>query len=332
MLYLALLILLALFLYIRLKNILDKEFLKIQNNYILLKKEYEGTIQEDTKLKADNAVLERSTEENIALYDITKDICKTLDEDKILAIFREHLSKYIKTGDCKFLKSDADISLYDNSNVLPLAINKQSLGYLIVDDIKGEDRDRFHILANQFLSGLKRALLYKRVQELTIIDSLTQVFNRRYFLERFYEELKRSKKFKLHFCFLMVDIDHFKNYNDNYGHLVGDAILRELTKTIKETIRQVDFIGRYGGEELSIILTETDKEQAHFAAERIRQAIESKQIKVYDEDLKVTVSIGVSTFPDDGNDTRRLIERSDEALYTAKQAGRNRTYIWTAKG
>ena len=331
MLYLALLILLALFLYIRLKNILDKEFLKIQNNYILLKKEYEGTIQEDTKLKADNAVLERSTEENIALYDITKDICKTLDEDKILAIFREHLSKYIKTGDCKFLKSDADISLYDNSNVLPLAINKQSLGYLIVDDIKGEDRDRFHILANQFLSGFKRALLYKRVQELTIIDSLTQVFNRRYFLERFYEELKRSKKFKLHFCFLMVDIDHFKNYNDNYGHLVGDAILKEIAGTIKENIRLIDMVGRYGGEEFCVILTETDKEGARLAAERIRQAIDAKEIKVYDEKLKATVSIGAASFPADSRQSQALIENADSALYLAKQRGRNRVCLYEAK-
>ncbi|MDD2688563.1 MAG: GGDEF domain-containing protein, partial [Candidatus Omnitrophica bacterium] len=168
----------------------------------------------------------------------------------------------------------------------------------------------------------------QRVQELTITDGLTQVFNRRHFLDRCNEELERSKKLRYCFSFLIVDLDYFKKYNDHYGHLVGDVILREVTKEIKENIRQVDFMGRYGGEELSIVLTETDKEKAGFAAERIRQAIESKSIRAYDEDLKITVSIGLATFPDDSPDIQGLIERGDEALYIAKEAGRNQVRVF----
>jgi diguanylate cyclase (GGDEF)-like protein len=129
----------------------------------------------------------------------------------------------------------------------------------------------------------------------------------------------------------MIDIDHFKDYNDRYGHLVGDAILKEVSKSIKENIRQIDLSGRYGGEEFSIVLAETDKEQAQFVAGRIRQAIEYKCIRVYDEDLKITVSVGISAYPGDGKNAEELIDRADSALYQAKQEGRNRVCVYGAR-
>jgi diguanylate cyclase (GGDEF)-like protein len=233
------------------------------------------------------------------------------------------MQRYIRVDDCKLLHPDEDIVKYSNYTIVPLNAYKKTIGFLAVSGLKTIDTDKFHIIAQQFMLGIKRALLYKEVQELTITDNLTQVFTRRYFMERFIEELDRSKKFKHKFSFLMIDIDRFKEFNDRYGHLVGDVVLREITKTIKDTVRQIDLIGRYGGEELSIILTETDKDQARFAAERLRRAIESKCIKAYDEDLKATVSIGISTYPADANDAKSLIEKADEALYNAKEAGRN---------
>jgi diguanylate cyclase (GGDEF)-like protein len=314
---------LTVFLYVSLKRRLDKNFFKAGDNYGNLKQEYDNLAQENIRLKRGNADLERSAEETIALYDITKDICTALDEDRVFEIFRERINRYISIGDCRFLKEGADLAPYKDSKVLPLMIDKQSIGYLVAEDVRKEDEDKFHILSQQFLSGLKRVLLYRKVQELSITDGLTQIFNRRYFIERFKEEIKRAKKFKLKFSFLMVDIDHFKNYNDRYGHLVGDAILLEVARAVKENIRQIDFMGRYGGEEFSIILAETDKEQTRFAAERIRQAIESRQITVYDEDLKATVSLGLATFPDDARETQGLIE--------AKQAGRNKVCAYQAQ-
>jgi diguanylate cyclase (GGDEF)-like protein len=211
---------------------------------------------------------------------------------------------------------------------LPLEIDKTPLGYLAVSGVKEAEEDKFNILAQQFLLGAKRAHLYQKIQELAITDSLTGSLSRGFYMERFKEELERSEKFRFNFSLLMADIDHFKQCNDNYGHLVGDAILKEVAKTLKENIRQIDLIGRYGGEEFSIILIETDKEGAKFAAERIRQALEARHIRVYDEDLKVTVSIGISTYPGDARDVQALIERADEALYQAKQGGRNRVCVY----
>ncbi len=330
MLHLSILILLTVFLYIWVQKRLHKSFADKKNNYERLKYEYEKAVQENTNLKTNNSRLEGAVEETIALYDITKDIRKILDEDEIFNLFKERINEYIKVGDCLLLKKDTDLSQYKNYTILPLTIERNTIGYLVASDIGEKGKDKFHILAQQFVSGIKGAFLFKQVQELTITDSLTQIFNRRYFLERFNEEMERSKKFKFCFSFLMIDIDHFKEYNDHYGHLVGDAILREVTKTIKENTRQIDFMGRYGGEEISIVLVETDRDQARFAAERIRQAIESRHITVYDEDLKVTVSIGLSTFPQDASDTQTLIDKADEALYLAKQTGRNRVCVYEA--
>ncbi len=324
MLYLTTLALLTIFIYISFQKELYKSLSGENDNYGRLKYEYGRLSKENTGLKADNSALEQSAEKIIALYDITKEVCKALEEDKIFSIFKDSINSYIEAVDCRFLKPDEDLAAYKGYTVLPLMIHKQTLGYLAAGGIKEEDLDKFHILTQQFLLGIKRALLYKKVQELTITDTLTQVFNRRHLLDRLNEEVERSKKFNHNLSFLMADIDHFKKYNDHYGHLVGDAILRETSRAIKENLRQIDFMGRYGGEEFLIILTMTDKEQAKFAAERIRQAVEHKHIRAYDEDLKVTISIGISTFPADADEAPSLIDRADGALYQAKHKGRNK--------
>ena len=273
----------------------------------------------------ENAKLNKIFAETLALYELTKDICKSLDEEKIFAIFRDNLKKHINFRDCQYIRDNSELIKYKDYMVLPLNTEEdQVAGYLAVDGILDEDREKFKILAQQLLIGLRRAHLYQKIQGMAITDALTQVYCRRYFLERFSEELKRSRKNKLHLCFLMVDLDNFKQFNDRYGHLVGDAILRQVSKTICDMVRQIDFIGRYGGEELAIVLAETDKEQASFAAERIRQAIEASVIKAYDEELRVTVSIGVSTFPDSTDYMRDLIEMADQALYLAKETGKNK--------
>lgn len=276
-------------------------------------------------LNLENARLNKVFAETLALYELTKDICKNLDEEKVFAAFNQSLKKYISIGDCRYLKDSADLAKYKDYTILPLAIEENQIaGYLAVDRIPAGDKEKFGILTQQFLIGLRRALLYQKVQEMTITDPLTQVYCRRYFLERFSEELKRSRKNKLSLSFLMIDLDNFKRFNDHYGHLVGDAILRQVSKTINQAVRQIDFIGRYGGEELSIVLAEADREQANYAAQRIRQAIAEAAIKVYDEELKVTVSIGVSTFPDNALNMQDLIEMADRALYLAKETGKNR--------
>ncbi len=306
------------------KKVLREGLLKKERRLKELEFEYSELNEEKTRLINNNLSIEEKLNEIIVLYNLTKEICKSLDEEKIFIIFKERINDYLKAQSCQLLAKDADLSLYQGQTIFPLAIQEETLGYLVVRNILEKDEEKLRILAQQFLIGAKRAHLYKRMQELSITDSLTGLFSRRHFLDRFKEELRRSKKFKYTFSFLMVDIDKFKTFNDKYGHLTGDAILREVAKTVKETIRQIDFVGRYGGEELSVILVETDKEQACFAAERIRRAIEVKDIKAYDEELKVTISIGLATFSDDGSTLEELIEGADKALYMAKDAGRNK--------
>lgn len=277
------------------------------------------------QLDSENKKLDSKFSDTLALYELTKDICRSLEEEKVFAIFNKSLKKYITIGDCHYIKEAADLIKYKDYVILPLNIEENRIiGYLVADRIAEADKEKFGILAQQLLIGLRRALLYKKVQSMTIVDPLTGVYCRRYFLERFNEELRRSKKNKLYLTFLMVDIDNFKQFNDRYGHLVGDAILRQVAKIITETVRQIDFIGRYGGEELSIVLAETDREQANFAAERIRQAIATAINRIYDEELKVTVSIGVATFPDHAQNIQDLIDLADQALYLAKETGKNK--------
>jgi diguanylate cyclase (GGDEF)-like protein len=301
--------------------------------------EKDGLLKDKLRLDAENNALNKEFSQILELYELTKDICKSLDEEKVFNIFRQNLKKHIGGGDCRYIKDSADLIKYKDYTILPLASPEnqpmalasgsqttalQPVGYLAFDGILDQDKDKLSILAQQFLIGLRRAIFYQKVSQLSITDTLTQVYSRRYFLERFQEELRRCVNNKLRLSFLMTDIDNFKHYNDRYGHLVGDGILRQVSKIIRDTIRQIDFIGRYGGEELSIVLAETDREQANFAAERIRQAIASAVIKVYDEELKVTISIGVSTFPDNAACVRDLIEMADQALYLAKETGKNK--------
>ncbi len=332
MLYIASLILLscASFLFVKflfslIKFTEEDEAIRLRSEYALLLGKTEG-------LKKNNMALENNVNDTISLYDINKDISRQLDESRIFSIFKERVSNYIKLEECVYFQGKEAPIGYKDSFVLPLVINRETKGYLVASGIAEKDRQRFHILAQQLMIMLRRSLLFKRVQELAIIDGLTKVFCRRHFLERLDEEIKRSIKFKYKFSFLMVDIDRFKSFNDRYGHLVGDAILKEVSAAIKDSIRQIDFVGRYGGEELSVVLPETDKEQALFAAERMRHSIESRKIKVYDEEVKVTVSIGLATFPDDSDNGLSLIDKADQALYSAKESGRNRSCVYHNQG
>ena len=322
---------LLLSLYLWLKYILKRNFIKAQKYYSDIQDEYAELLEVNTKIQEDNFGLESLAEENIALYDITRDLCKSLEEEKVFSIFKKQLSSYIGIEECKFIKDNIDIAQYRDSLVVPLKIERTVIGYLIAGGLKEEDKEKFHILVQQFVLGMKRAVLYQRVQAIAITDSLTGVFSRRYCLERFHEEIQRSKKFKHSSSFMMVDIDYFKSYNDKYGHLVGDAILHQVAATIKENVRQIDLVGRYGGEEFAIVLVELGTEQSQIVAERIRKAVEGKSIKVYDEELKVTISLGVSTFPKDAQEAQGIIDKADQALYRAKESGRNKIYLYSQK-
>jgi len=207
---------------------------------------------------------------------------------------------------------------------IPLFVEEKIASILYIENIPRRYFENFIILTSQFAIQFQKVVLYKRVQEISITDSLTEVSTRRHFLERFKEEIRRSMRHKSNLPLLMLDLDHFKETNDRFGHLVGDVVLKEVAGILKSNLREIDIIGRYGGEEFAIALAGTGREEAHQAAERIRESIEGTVFKAYDEVVSTTVSIGVGVFPDDGVDVENLIESADKALYKAKESGRNR--------
>lgn len=214
------------------------------------------------------------------------------------------------------------------ATAFPLRMEDRLHGFLVVKDLMPEDLDRCGILVSQFALAVRRIRLYERVQELAIRDGLTGLLVRRHFVMRLQEEAARAARQELPLSFLMVDIDRFKEINDRHGHLVGDAVLRELAALLRTQVRDVDLLGRYGGEEFGLGLPEADTAQAQMAAGRIRQAVQNAGFRAYDEHLSITVSIGVSALPRDAADATELIEHADAAMYKAKMEGRNRVCVF----
>lgn len=206
-----------------------------------------------------------------------------------------------------------------------------------IHGIKEEDLARVEVLSAYLVLLIKKIKLYETVRELAIVDELTQVFVRHHFLERLEEELRRSIRFKLPLTVLMLDIDHFKRYNDDFGHLVGDATLKEVSDLLKRNLRRVDLVGRYGGEEFIVAMPETRIANVVEVAERIRSSIARHDFQVYNVKTKVTVSQGIMVF--DGEKAAQservdakaiaveLIRKADEAMYRAKDEGRNRVCL-----
>jgi diguanylate cyclase (GGDEF)-like protein len=173
-------------------------------------------------------------------------------------------------------------------------------------------------------ANLRLSALNKELVEISIIDGLTQVYNRRYFMERFRQEVKRVGRYGPPVSLLMIDIDHFKKVNDTYGHQAGDAVLAGVAGLIKWKLRETDLIARYGGEEFCVIATGTEQAGALVLAERVRQLVDGAAFEHAGKTLMVTISIGVSTWtPADRDDFEELIRRADAALYQAKEQGRN---------
>lgn len=179
----------------------------------------------------------------------------------------------------------------------------------------------------QFGLAMQRASLFDQINLLAITDSLTGLFNKRKLSRDLEREFVRSRRYHHRFSFIMADIDHFKAFNDTYGHQAGDAVLHEVADAMERGRREVDRVYRYGGEEFSVLLPETDWPEALEVAEKIRRSVESMAVEFegLDEPLKVTISMGVAAYPHDSDELESLVGAADEALYAAKESGRNRT-------
>lgn len=185
------------------------------------------------------------------------------------------------------------------------------------------------------VSRLARRLTtaYETIEVMSITDELTRLHNRRHFETRLEEEISRSLRYNSPISLMILDIDHFKKVNDNYGHQAGDWVLTQFAALLKDNVRKADVPARWGGEEFAVILTESTVSQARMAAEKVRRNVESSEFNIPDgRSIPVTVSVGVASLDmisgdEVGNEADVLVKTADDALYRAKQEGRNRTVV-----
>ncbi len=253
---------------------------------------------------------------------------------------KEEMMRKLPLGQFKKIKDD--IEQINAEVVMPLMYKNRIVGILNLDNkLSGDfydptDIDILNTLAYEAAVAIENARLYREA----ITDGLTKLYHHKYFKARLTEEIERTKRYARPLSLLMIDLDHFKEINDKYGHQAGDLMLQEIAFILKGNLRKVDILGRYGGEEFALLLPDTANKGAKTAADRLRVHIENTKLTAekirkniaehpvhYNySDLKITVSIGVTSY--DGEDkvktTETIITEADSALYAAKKSGRNK--------
>jgi len=219
---------------------------------------------------------------------------------------------------------------FDRMLVVPLCGTQSEAGMLwLLEDGKpfAEDEiDRIRTLATYAETALDNCERYQLAKERAFIDDVTEVYNARYLLQATENEIRRAERYKKPLSVVFLDLDRFKLVNDNHGHLVGSQVLRNLSQLLSQCVRDVDTLARYGGDEFTILLVDTDHESALAIAERIRRTVESHVFEAgRGGSLRLTVSLGVGSHPEHGTDRDRLLDTADKAMYRAKSLGRNRT-------
>ncbi|MCI0604193.1 diguanylate cyclase [bacterium] len=210
----------------------------------------------------------------------------------------------------------------------PMRHQQQRIGALLLGS-KQEEAFSSHqarvvsILCNQAAVSLENSSIIQKMEELAITDGLTGLFNHRYFQEAFQRELERAERQNQKLTLLIMDIDHFKGFNDSFGHPAGDFILKSLAQVLKKNARKIDVLARYGGEEFAALLPGIDKKNARKTAERWRRNVQRSTFKSGGQSFAITLSIGFATYPEDGHAKIELIEKADRGLYDAKENGRN---------
>jgi len=217
--------------------------------------------------------------------------------------------------------------------IMPLIAKNKIIGLIVADNvftskpISSDDIRLFALLANQAGMAIENSRLYEMVVHKSYTDSITNLWNHGFYQEKLSREVQYALEHNSPLSLLTIDIDNFKQINDNFGHQFGDYILKELAAQLKECSRDKDYVCRYGGEEFSIILIDTNKDQGFEIAERLRKNIEKHIFSAssFQNKINVTVSIGLASLPDDTISKDELISYADKAMYVAKFSGKNKT-------
>jgi diguanylate cyclase (GGDEF)-like protein len=282
-------------------------------------------VEEDNNnlnLEASRGLLEQcETKDNL---NISK--CKFAAEalkSKRPVIYNEVPEEIKKNMGIPELKSGIAVPLKLREDVIGIIV---AVNTLMIHSFTKDDERFLTTLANQVAIALENARIYNRMEEMAIKDGLTQLYNHSHFQETLFEEINRATRYDQALSLLMLDIDNFKDFNDTYGHPVGDEVLKSLAKTLQDITRDIDTVARYGGEEFTIILPETTIGGAKEVACRINQAVRDMIIEENDLKLSVTVSIGAATYNSDLSQ-KELINNADKALYRAKESGKDKTCV-----
>ncbi len=225
---------------------------------------------------------------------------------------------------------DTQIRGLQSLKIFPLVAGERILGTLVAGSRKkaafdNDELRMLEVIAIQAAQAVLRAQLYEAMEKMATTDGLTGLFNHRTFQTRFDEQLASARRYSRKLSFILTDIDHFKSVNDTYGHPIGDLVLKGVSKILREQARDTDIVARYGGEEFAIIMPETDAKGAHIIAERIRERIMKEVFQTEQGPLKVTMSLGIATFPEVSMEKQVLIDQADQCLYFAKRHGRNQS-------
>ncbi|HEY9900364.1 MAG TPA: diguanylate cyclase [Pantanalinema sp.] len=225
------------------------------------------------------------------------------------------------------------LASYHSALIAPILAEDKRLGVIALfnhDDRAFDARSErlLGIIASYAAIAIQNAQLYQTTQQLAITDGLTAVYNRRYFQRQLDNEFRRAPRFGYPIALILLDVDHFKQFNDTHGHLLGDQVLRSMAQILKESVRETDVVARYGGEEFAVILPETTRDHALEVAERIRKNVAHHTFWGRGQTpVQVTVSIGVASRLAAETSAEAMIELSDQALYEAKRTGRDRICV-----
>jgi diguanylate cyclase (GGDEF)-like protein len=216
---------------------------------------------------------------------------------------------------------------------IPLISFGQTLGALTLHSnqrnaFRESELQPLEAVADICANSIQNAHYVERVKQLAYVDGLTGIFNRRFFERRIIEEIERAHRSDTGMAVIMADIDQFKNLNDEFGHLLGDEVLRQVSSLFQRQVRKIDLVCRYGGEEFAILLMQANAQQALAVAEKLRRMVETWQFPGVPR--TITISAGVASYPQHGKTRDEVIRAADQGLYAAKQSGRNRVLLATA--
>jgi len=307
-----------------------RKFTEIFTNELDLEKLSEKALThiiEYTKSSAGVVLIDKGGKIEVSASHLIKNTESLLDMEVVHKAFSNN--KQIKFNFPSDIKIEAGLLEFYPKAILiePVSYKNEVLGLVLLastKDYEDTDINQLNVYTHGLSLGMHNAIIHDKLEQLAVLDSLTKIYNRRFGMERFKEEYSRSVRTNNPLGVLMFDIDYFKKINDTYGHIVGDQVLINFTKIISKNLRKGDVLVRYGGEEFMALLPGSSTEGTCIIAEKIRRIVEENNIRHGNQDIKITVSIGGTSFPEsDTETTQELIKIADDHLYSAKALGRN---------